>query len=184
MRSRPFVRVVGVALLVSACEKQPEQPPGNPPFPEPTPPTGNPPAPEPTPDGTASTGNIPEVGGATGAPVPGHEGPAPAPPPNEPTHNPPAPLPTWESVGSGHPEGATNPPSPVLVVTREPLGCYKAWEGGMRPPAPEVMRTGGRVVDTPASVGRATQVQCPPGQPDELLAKWAEAYPSTPSPKK
>ena len=175
MRSRPFVHVVGVALLASACEKQPPQLVGNPPSPEP-PPTGAAPG--------GATRVIPEVGGpATGGPgatAPDALPEGVIPPPR----NPPAPLATWDSVGSGHPEGATNPPSPVLIVTREPLGCYKGWEGGMRPPAPEVLRTGGRVVDTPDSVGRATHVECPPGQPAALLEKWDEAYPPSASPEK
>ncbi len=125
--SRPFVRVLGVALAVGACK--------------PTPPPGNPPAPPPT-------------------------------DPSLPTANPPAPLPTWDEVTSSHPEGATNPPSPVLVVLREPKACFKAWMGGMMPLPADIARAGGQVVATPADVGLAKEIQCPPGQPETLLAAW------------
>jgi hypothetical protein len=40
-------------------------------------------------------------------------------------------LPAWSDVDSGHPEGATNPPSPVLEVTRDGARCFKAFESGM-----------------------------------------------------
>lgn len=141
----PFIRVLGVALTVAGCQKSPPDVP--PAGPPEQIPTGNPPAPDLVPVD---------------------------PTPVAPTAD--ANLPTWDSVSSGHPEGATNPPSPVLIVTREPLACYKSWRGGMRPPEPDIAAAGGRVVDTPASVDpRATQVQCPEGQPAELLAAW-EAY--------
>ena len=127
----PFVRVLGVALTVSACEKTPEPLPGNPPLPV----TSDPPV-------------------VTQAPEPA------------PTSD----LPTFDSVKSGHPEGATNPPYPLLIVTREPPACYKDWLPGMIQPPDEVMQTDGRVVDTPAQVPQgAVQVQCPPGQPQKQL---------------
>lgn len=112
----------------------------------------------------------------------------PPPPPEIPTGNPPAPdpvpqptpvdpsgLPAWDDVKSGHPEGATNPPYPVLLVTKEPPACYKEWHAGMLPPEPGIREAGGRVVDGPAQIPQgATQVQCPEGQPAELLAAWEQ----------
>lgn len=83
-------------------------------------------------------------------------------------------LPTWDSVRSGHPEGATNPPSPLLVVSKDPPACFKDWLPGMIKPDPMVMALNGRVVATPADVGRAVQVQCPEGQPDKLLEAAAK----------
>ena len=130
-----FVRVLGVALAVSACEKSPEVVVGDPP---PPPINHNPPPPEPTADPVSSD------------------------------------LPTWDAVASGHPEGATNPPRPVLIVTREPLACYKGWVGGMVPPTPDIRAAGGVVVATAADVPhQGTQVQCPEGQPQKLLDAWA-----------
>lgn len=134
---RAFVRVVGVALAVSASR----------------PAAGSEPAPAASPP----------------------EPPSPASPP-------PARLPTWDEVRSGHPEGATNPPSPLLIVTKEPLGCYKSWRSGMLAAPPDLRAAGGQVVDTPAEVGSATAVQCPPGQPQALLEAWAKR-PAGPTPK-
>jgi hypothetical protein len=81
--------------------------------------------------------------------LPGGDGPAPA-----------STLPTWESVESGHPEGATNPPRPVLAVTQDGR-CFKEWVGGMMPPDPNVMSDGGRVISGPGDTS-GTEVQCPP----------------------
>lgn len=152
--SRPFVRVVGVALTLNACQKPPTV-------------THNPPAPDPDP--TIAEVNAPppnEIGPTMNPPPP------PENPPPLPIGNPPAPsLPTWDSVLSGHPEGATNPPSPMLIVSRSPEACFKAWTGGMVPPPPDVMAVGGRVVDTPA-MASGTQVQCPEGQPAKLIAAY------------
>lgn len=131
--SSPFVRVLGVALVVSACEKQPIV-------------HGNPPPP-----------------------------PDPVPTPEEPVvlRNPPAPLPTWDEVKSTHPEGATNPPSPVLIVSRAPLRCFKGWMGGMQPWPADVRDAGGRVVATPEEAGaNATEIVCPDGEPYKLIAAW------------
>jgi hypothetical protein len=132
--SSPFVRVLGVALVMSACEKT------TPPAEIPVEPTEVPPGPP-------------------GGPIP--------------THNPPATLPTWESVISGHPEGATNPPSPVLFVSKAPQACFKVWMGGMIPFPPDISQAAGRVVETPADVEQGTEVQCPAGQPETLLAAYA-----------
>lgn len=93
-----------------------------------------------------------------------------------PSGNPPIPsdLPTWESVKSGHPEGATNPPFPLLIVSKDPEACFKTWISGMMKPDDEVMDLNGRVVATPADAAGATQVQCPPDQPQKLLAAAAK----------
>jgi len=152
--SRPFVRVVGVALTLNGCQK-------------PAIITHNPPAPDPEPP-------IAEVN----APPPTPIGPTMNPPPPDtvvPVGNPPAPsLPTWDSVGSGHPVGATNPPRPMLIVSRSPEACFKTWTGGMVPPPADVMAVGGRVVDTPA-MASGTQVQCPEGEPARVIAAY-DAY--------
>lgn len=74
----------------------------------------------------------------------------------------------------GAPPGATNPPFPVLVVTRDTGACYKEWFGGMIPPPPRQRAAGGLVLETTAEVAEynGTQVQCPPGQPAALLERW------------
>lgn len=49
--------------------------------------------------------------------------------------DPPAPsLPSWDDVPSGHPPGATNPPSPQLLVTPDGR-CFKRWVSPMLPAA-------------------------------------------------
>lgn len=144
--SRPFVRVVGVALSLGGCQKPPLV-------------YNNPP--EPTTDPQPTT--IPE---AQTVPPPTNP-----PLPVAPTINPPAPLPTWDAVKSSHPVGATNPPSPVLVVSRSPQACFKDWMGGMVAPPPDVMATGGRVVDT-MQQATGTQIECPEGQPAKLIAAY------------
>ncbi len=83
-------------------------------------------------------------------------------PVEEPTVNPPDPdaeLPTWDEVKSGHPEGATNPPMPELIVT--PDGdCYKHFRPGMIAPQPgEVV--GDRIQECGEGVDCGTPVQCP-----------------------
>lgn len=105
-----------------------------------------------------------------------------------PTANPPPPirpeeppeevvLPSWDDVASGHPEGATNPPSPFLRVTPEG-DCYKFWRGMMAPPRPgEVI--GDRVEECPEDCG--TQIVCPEPRTQQLLdAQDGEAPKKTP----
>lgn len=144
--SRPFVRVVGVTLGLSACAEKP-------PVVQTSPPA-----------------TIPEA--------------TPEPPPTPlPPTNPPVPtLPSWDDVASGHPQGATNPPTPILVVSKSPEACFKAFIGGMIAPGPEVASTGGRVVETPADAG-GTQIRCPEGQPAQLLAAheaWLAGFKKVP----
>ncbi len=101
-------------LSVASCAK--EQPTTNPP-PPPATHTQNPPPPDLEPDVK------PDVKPDDEADIPPPTNP---PPPIEPQPEPQH-LPTWDDVPSGHPEGATNPPIPVLVVT--PDGeCYKRWQ--------------------------------------------------------
>lgn len=107
------------------------------------------------------------------------------PPPPEPMGNPPPPepvvianppppdaataLPTWDEVESGHPEGATNPPMPVLVAALDGSACYKAWYDPRAVPA-EARQKGGIVLDAgEAPPERATAVQCPADQLAEVL---------------
>jgi len=76
-------------------------------------------------------------------------------------------LPTWDEVKSGHPEGATNPPIPELIVT--PDGeCYKDWRAGMLPPAPGEP-VGDRVQECAEGVDCGTRIQCPQERSAELL---------------
>jgi hypothetical protein len=85
-----------------------------------------------------------------------------------PTVNPPQALPQWAEVSSRHPEGATNPPSPVLEV--HPDGrCFKSWEGGLGGLPADVTSTkvGGqtffvRFLDE-RGVIRGKEVVCPEG---------------------
>jgi hypothetical protein len=112
------------------------------------------------------------------------------------THNPPMPtvaastappsassssgLPHWEDVASTHPVGATNPPSPYLVVTPEGA-CYKVWEGGMTRGGPDRVEACGNAC-------KGTHIECTP-KAAELLAAYRPAPvasgssgPSTPPP--
>lgn len=157
MAHRPLILTLaaGAALTIatSACTgpKQPET--GmteNPPPPKvEEPPTANPPAPDPEPIAD----------------------------PRPPTGNPPAPSPEslvtqrimtklpdrpeFEDVKSPHPEGATNPPSPVLIVT--PAGdCFKRWEGGMLP-------SDGDRVEAATADAMTTAVNCPVDRAKALL---------------
>lgn len=65
--------------------------------------------------------------------------------------------PQWADVGSGHPEGATNPPIPELIVTPDGR-CYKQWVSGMvfRPG-----QNGDRVLDCGEDDDCGTPIQCP-----------------------
>ena len=76
-------------------------------------------------------------------------------------------LPTWNEVVSGHPQGATNPPTPELIVT--PDGdCYKRWVGRMRRPDGVY---GDRVEACPDPDVCGTQIQCPP-EAGPMLEAW------------
>ena len=99
--------------------------------------------------------------------------PPPEQPPEVPIGNPPPPesaLPSWDDVASGHPEGATNPPRPVLTVTADGAQCWKDWVSPMIPPSQDFMELGGEVV-TSAADAKGTEVQCPP-EATEVLARY------------
>ena len=127
-----------VALAGCGAKEMPENPPDAP--------TANPPAPELAPE-PEPLGNPPppEPDADLGAVIP----------------------PSWDDVKSGHPEGATNPPIPVLIVTPD-RDCYKGWRSPMVPPTPQNQD---RVQACPTPEDCGTQVQCPP-KADELLAAW------------
>ncbi len=76
-------------------------------------------------------------------------------------------LPTWEDVESGHPEGATNPPSAVLIVATNGLRCWKEWVGA------EERGPGNRVEDCATPCG--TEIQCPEERATNLLIAHAAA---------
>jgi hypothetical protein len=96
--------------------------------------------------------------------------PTPAPDTTVPPTNPPRVLPHFDDVKSSHPEGATNPPSPVLQLLNDGR-CFKQWHGGMIAYAKDTkpMEIGGttyqvRVLDAiDSSMGNATEIQCPQG---------------------
>lgn len=94
-------------------------------------------------------------------PVPTSNPPPPDAPPIPPPTNPPAPLPTWDAVGSGHPAGATNPPSPVLLRT-EGGRCFKQWVSPFLPAPYHQDRTTAcpSVDEVVGTCG--TEIVCPP----------------------
>ena len=115
-------------------------------------------------------------------PIPGNP-----PPPEEPIPTNPPPLtgatlppqdpnlPTWDAVPSGHPEGATNPPIPVLIV-RPDGTCYKRWQS----PMAVKMGPGSfdpHVEDCDAASGACgTQIQCT----EDAVPLLASLPPKTP----
>jgi len=120
---------------------------------------------------TLATGAALSLGACGGSASPPEITHNPPPPPvQDPPRNPPSPkpptqpvaLPTWDQVPSGHPEGATNPPSPKLIVT--PDGdCYKFWQPAMD----SQMVVPVRACDDDCG----TPIQCPP-----QAAKLLEDY--------
>lgn len=143
------VLTAGAALTLAASGCAKEEPPATPPMPVPT---GNPP--------------VPDIA------------PPPAPPADGQAGSTDATLPTWESVASGHPEGATNPPRPVLAVTEDGR-CFKEWVGGMLPPDPEVRAIGGRVISGPEDT-QGTETRCPPHAEKVMAAHAARSAPPAP----
>lgn len=139
MNKRTFLLVTGLGLALTACGDEDEVV-DNDPIQEPDI-QENPPPPE-MPDGPVLPG------GEEGTEAGGE-------------------LPTWDEVKSGHPEGATNPPMPELVVTPDGAHCYKNWRAAMRPPEPgEVW--GDRVQEcAPDECG--TEIECPEDRARELL---------------
>ena len=100
-------------------------------------------------------------------------------------------LPTWDEVKSGHPEGATNPPTPELVVTPEG-DCYKNWRSGMAAPTREEPRgltiyasVGNDRIQDCEGVDCGTLIQCPQERKKDLqraleLATYEENFPEGP----
>ena len=90
------------------------------------------------------------------------------PPAPDPEPTPVSTLPTWDQVPSGHPEGATNPPIPHLVV--KPDGsCFKLWTSPMMRHEPGKI---GNYVDPDCAGDECgVAIQCPDGAA-ELLAAW------------
>jgi len=98
------------------------------------------------------------------------------PPPPEPPEPPPAEvssLPSWDDVASGHPEGATNPPSPTLLVSEDGTRCWKEWNDPRRKD-PAASTHGGKVVADEAAAEGATEIACP-DQAKDVVASWAAA---------
>ena len=101
------------------------------------------------------------IGGNPPPPRPPPEPPEPPvfrnPPPPRPRPVPPASLPAYDEVKSGHPERATNPPIPSLVVTPD-AACYKLFsDPRLRSGQPEV-----RTDCDDSSVHCGIPVRCPP----------------------
>ena len=115
---------------------------------------GNPPVPEQESDGAPQKSSTSGAGPHSGRTPADHE---------RPTANPPPPveakLPVWDEVESGHPEGATNPPRPVLVVLEDRSRCWKEWMGGMVPPSEEIRAIGGKVITDPSQT-TGTEIRC------------------------
>jgi len=105
------------------------------------------------------------------------------PPPDVP--EPPAPeeanLPTWDAVASGHPEGATNPPMPMLLVSEDGTRCWKQWNDPRRFD-PVAAKHGGKLVADESEAEGATEVACPDHAKD-VVASWAAASAENPTPE-
>ncbi|HCH63555.1 MAG TPA: hypothetical protein DFR83_12175 [Deltaproteobacteria bacterium] len=104
--------------------------------------------------------------------VPTGNPPPPAGPPPSAPEDPTKRLPVWDEVESGHPKGATNPPRPVLELLADGSRCWKAWEGGMRPPDQQVVQIGGRIL-ADASQTTATEIECPRRRVQSVLDRKA-----------
>jgi len=95
-------------------------------------------------------------------PVPIRTSNPPMPPPM-----PPAALPTWDDVASSHPEGATNPPAPLLAVSADGERCYKEWRD-VRVAPREVLQAGGRVM-ADGETSNGTEIACPAERRQKVL---------------
>lgn len=111
--------VLPLGLFVAGCGPKPAEPPLEPP-------TANPPPPEAPPVPPPTNPPRPELE-ALPTEIVAPPGP---PPPGSISVNPPPRLPRWDEVPSGHPAGATNPPSPVLLATPDGR-CFKQWVSPM-----------------------------------------------------
>jgi len=169
---RPIVTVLsgGLGLSLAACSgKEVVGPPGNPP-PLVTEGTASDAKQAPAVAGDDKAGSDPQKGAHSGREA-GDQLP-------QSTANPPppdldkGPLPTWDQVESGHPDGATNPPRPVLVVMEEGPRCWKEWVGGMVAPTSEILQLGGRIIADPKATS-GTEIACPRRQAQSILDKAA-----------
>lgn len=117
----------------------------------------------------------PSAGGSKPSQPPDPSQPKPAPPSQ------PGELPSWEEVKSSHPEGATNPPHPVLNVAPDRKRCFKTYEGGMTTPRDVFELPSGearyfaRYLDAGAAKGK--EVRCPEGVAAALEARGADGDP-------
>jgi len=164
----------GLGLSLAACSgKETVPPPGNPPPPvtDGAGADGSAAGKEAPPDPNAQPGPAGEKGPHSGREA-GDKLPVPTANPPPPDRSEDGPLPTWDQVESGHPEGATNPPRPVLVVMEAGPRCWKEWVGGMLPPTEEVLQLGGRVI-TDAAETKGTEIACPRRQAQSILDKAA-----------
>jgi hypothetical protein len=82
--------------------------------------------------------------------------------PDDVTVNPPPSLPTWDDVKTTHPEGATNPPHPILIVTPDGARCFKKFVGGLSEGPPDH-------VEACATDVCGTEITCPQPRASELL---------------
>lgn len=149
MRRAVVILTAGAALTVAGCRAGRDEPVTNPP-------PVNTNTETPAPDTI-----VPEVMTPNGGPVRTVN----PPPPQLPD----APLPTWESVPSGHPEGATNPPIPVLAVSADGTECFKEWYDPRA--VPEQARAMGGHVLAEGATSEGTAVQCPEDRVQALLGQ-------------
>ena len=140
MHRTVVILVAGVSLSVVGCRAGREEP------------TTNPPPPETI---------VPEVLNPGDGPIRTTN----PPPPQTPTSL----LPAWEDVPSGHPEGATNPPVPVLAISADGTECFKEWYDPRM--VPEIAREHGGRILSEGETSEGTAVQCPRDQVDTLLGQ-------------
>ena len=89
---------------------------------------------------------------------------------------PPVEIPTWDEVTSGHPEGATNPPTPLLVINENGTSCYKIWLGqALSEDDLAAIRAGGRILAAGETPEDGTFIECPQEMVDALLNPEANA---------
>ncbi len=96
-------------------------------------------------------------------------------------------LPKWSEIGSGHPEGASNPPSALLHLSREGARCGKAWYRAKRASSNDNFKLvtvdgtfWSRYIDVAGRVG--IPVECPKGTADALKKVQAAAAASAKNP--
>lgn len=158
MRRTVVILAAGASLTIAGCRAGREDRVTNPPPVEPTQTTQTPEAADLTRPAPGSI--VPEVPSPEGEQIQ--------------TANPPPPtlpavLPAWEDAVSGHPEGATNPPVPVLAINPDGSECFKEWYDPRTVPE-QARAIGGRILAEGES-SEGTQVQCPRERVDTLLGQ-------------